>query len=108
LNKGMPLQTDPTVIYGIGPGFDGNLRKTDLRRDSPYNTYMHKGLPPTPIAMPSQESMQAAIDPAQSKALYFVARGDGTSHFSNNLSDHESAVDQYQRKQSLRTSLKNR
>jgi UPF0755 protein len=105
LNKGMPLQTDPTVIYGIGPRFDGNLRKTDLRRDSPYNTYMHKGLPPTPIAMPSQESMRAAIDPAQSNALYFVARGDGTSHFSSNLSDHEFAVDQYQRKQSSRNSL---
>ena len=98
LNKGMLLQTDPTVIYGIGPKFDGNLRKADLRKDSAYNTYMRKGLPPTPIAMPSKESMQAAIHPAASNAIYFVAKGDGTSHFSRNLKDHEAAVDQYQRK----------
>jgi UPF0755 protein len=98
LNKGMPLQTDPTIIYGIGPHFDGNLRKADLRRDSPYNTYMHKGLPPTPIAMPSPESMLATIKPAQSNALFFVARGDGSSHFSNNLNDHEQAVNRFQRK----------
>jgi len=98
LNQGMKLQTDPTVIYGIGKGFDGNLRKADLRKDSPYNTYMNKGLPPTPIAMPSRESMLAALRPAQSKALYFVAKGDGTSHFSQTLGEHESAVDRYQRK----------
>lgn len=98
LNQGMKLQTDPTVIYGIGKGFDGNLRKADLRKDSPYNTYMNKGLPPTPIAMPSKESLMAAIRPAQSKALYFVAKGDGTSHFSQTLGEHESAVDRYQRK----------
>ena len=98
LNQGMKLQTDPTVIYGIGKGFDGNLRKTDLRKDSPYNTYMNKGLPPTPIAMPSKESLIAAVRPAQSKALYFVAKGDGTSHFSQTLGEHESAVDRYQRK----------
>ena len=98
LNKGMLLQTDPTVIYGIGPKFDGNLRKADLRKDSPYNTYMHKGLPPTPIAMPSKESIQAAIHPVASKALYFVAKGDGRSHFSESLSEHEAVVDQYQRK----------
>jgi len=98
LNQGMKLQTDPTVIYGIGKGFDGNLRKADLRKDSPYNTYMNKGLPPTPIAMPSRESMLAAVRPAQSKALYFVAKGDGTSHFSQTLGEHESAVDRYQRK----------
>lgn len=98
LNKGMPLQTDPTVIYGIGPNFDGNLRKNDLRRDSPYNTYMHKGLPPTPIAMPSKESILAAAHPDKSDALYFVAKGDGSSHFSQNLSQHEEAVDRYQRK----------
>jgi UPF0755 protein len=98
LNKGMMLQTDPTVIYGIGAGFDGNLRKADLRKDSPYNTYMHKGLPPTPIAMPSKESLFAAVRPAQSKALYFVAKGDGASHFSQTLSEHEAAVDRYQRK----------
>jgi len=92
------LQTDPTVIYGLGPKFDGNLRKADLRKDSPYNTYMHKGLPPTPISMPGKESIQAAIHPAQSNALFFVARGDGSSHFSATLSEHESAVDRYQRK----------
>jgi UPF0755 protein len=98
LNKGMMLQTDPTVIYGIGPQFDGNLRKADLRKDSPYNTYMRKGLPPTPIAMPSKESLLAIVHPAQSKALYFVAKGDGSSHFSETLNEHESAVDLYQRK----------
>ena len=100
LNKNMPLQTDPTVIYGIGPKFDGNLRKADLRKDSPYNTYMHKGLPPTPISMPSMESIQASAHPEKSNALYFVAKGDGTSHFSQNLSQHEEAVDRYQRKSS--------
>ena len=100
LNLNMPLQTDPTVIYGIGPRFDGNIRKTDLHKDSPYNTYMHKGLPPTPIAMPSKESLLAVIHPARSDAVYFVARGDGTSHFSKSLKEHESAVDLYQRKRS--------
>lgn len=98
LNKGMLLQTDPTVIYGMGMKFDGNLRKADLRRDNPYNTYMRKGLPPTPIAIPSKESLLAAAHPAQSKALYFVAKGDGSSQFSETLIEHESAVDRYQRK----------
>jgi UPF0755 protein len=98
LNKGMLLQTDPTVIYGLGANFDGNLRKSDLRKDNPYNTYMHKGLPPTPIAMPSHESLMAAAQPANSDALYFVARGDGTSHFSTSLIEHETAVDRFQRK----------
>jgi UPF0755 protein len=98
LNKGMMLQTDPTVIYGMGAKFDGNLRKADLRRDNPYNTYMRKGLPPTPIAIPSRESLLATAHPAQSGALYFVAKGDGTSHFSETLIEHESAVDRYQRK----------
>ena len=98
LRVNMPLQTDPTVIYGVGPQFDGNLRKSDLRKDSPYNTYMHKGLPPTPIAMPSKESLLAVMHPANSDAIYFVARGDGSSHFSNNLKEHENAVDQFQRK----------
>ena len=97
LKIGMRLQTDPTVIYGIGPGFDGNLRKVDLRRDSPYNTYMRAGLPPTPIAIPSMESLLAAANPTKSDALYFVAKGDGSSHFSKTLSEHEKAVDQYQR-----------
>ena len=98
LRKGMPLQTDPTVIYGIGPRFDGNLRKADLRRDSPYNTYIHKGLPPTPIAMPSRESILAALSPEKSNALYFVAKGNGGSHFSSTLEEHENAVNRYQRK----------
>ena len=97
LKIGMRLQTDPTVIYGIGPEFDGNLRKVDLRRDSPYNTYMRTGLPPTPIAIPSMESLLAAANPAKSDALYFVAKGDGSSHFSKSLLEHEKAVDQYQR-----------
>jgi UPF0755 protein len=97
LKIGMPLQTDPTVIYGIGPRFDGNLRKVDLRRDSPYNTYMRTGLPPTPIAIPSMESLIAAANPAKSDALYFVAKGDGSSYFSKTLAEHEKAVDQYQR-----------
>ena len=105
LRKGMPLQTDPTVIYGIGPKFDGNLRKADLRKDSPYNTYMHKGLPPTPIAMPSRESIIAAAHPEQTNSLYFVAKGDGSSHFSITLDEHENAVDRYQRKASPKTSL---
>jgi UPF0755 protein len=97
LKIGMRLQTDPTVIYGIGPQFDGNLRKVDLRRDSPYNTYMRTGLPPTPIAIPSMESLLAAANPTKSDALYFVAKGDGSSYFSKTLADHEKAVDQYQR-----------
>ena len=97
LKIGMRLQTDPTVIYGIGPEFDGNLRKVDLRRDSPYNTYMRAGLPPTPIAIPGMESLLAAANPAKSDALYFVAKGDGSSHFSKSLLEHEKAVDQYQR-----------
>ncbi|MEY3718510.1 MAG: hypothetical protein RL727_431 [Pseudomonadota bacterium] len=97
LKKGMMLQTDPTVIYGIGPQFDGNIRKTDLRRDTPYNTYMRYGLPPTPIAMPSKESLIAAAQPAPTNALYFVAKGNGSSHFSASLKEHEAAVDRYQR-----------
>ena len=98
LQIGMRLQTDPTVIYGIGPSFDGNLRKVDLRRDSPYNTYMRSGLPPTPIAIPSMESLLAVVNPAKSDALYFVAKGDGSSHFSKTLVEHEKAVDRYQRR----------
>ena len=103
LNKGMPLQTDPTVIYGIGSKFDGNLRKADLRKDTAYNTYMHKGLPPSPIAMPSKESILAAAHPVKSEALFFVAKGDGSSHFSQSLKEHESAVDRYQRNIAPRT-----
>lgn len=97
LRINMPLQTDPTVIYGLGAAFDGNLRRADLQTDHPWNTYVHKGLPPTPIAMPGQAALQATLHPATSQALYFVARGDGSSQFSNNLQDHNAAVDRYQR-----------
>jgi UPF0755 protein len=97
LRIGMPLQTDPTVIYGLGDKFDGNLRKRDLLADTPFNTYTRKGLPPTPIALPGANSIKATVQPAQSKALYFVARGDGSSVFSENLADHNRAVNQYQR-----------
>jgi UPF0755 protein len=97
LKKGMLLQTDPTVIYGMGDKFQGNIRKRDLETDTPYNTYMRTGLPPTPIALPGAESLEAALNPANSDALYFVARGNGTSEFTNNLSDHNRAVNKYQR-----------
>ncbi len=97
LRLGMPLQTDPTVIYGLGPDFDGNLRKRDLLADTPYNTYTRPGLPPTPIAMPGKASLDAAVRPEPTKALYFVARGDGTSEFSADLAAHNRAVNQYQR-----------
>ena len=97
LRIGMPLQTDPTVIYGLGTAFDGNLRKRDLLADTPFNTYTRKGLPPTPIALPGAASLKAAVQPARGKALYFVARGDGSSVFSDNLADHNRAVNQYQR-----------
>lgn len=98
LRLGMMLQTDPTVIYGMGEQFDGNLRKKDLQTDTPWNTYTRSGLPPTPIAMPGRQSLLAAVAPATSKALYFVARGDGSSAFSTNLGEHNRAVNQYQRK----------
>lgn len=101
LRLGMPLQTDPTVIYGIsdaaGLPFDGNLRKRDLLADTPWNTYTRKGLPPTPIAMPGLASLRAAVQPERTPALYFVARGDGSSVFSNDLAAHNRAVNQYQR-----------
>lgn len=97
LKIGMRLQTDPTVIYGLGAKFDGNLRKADLLRDTPYNTYTRGGLPPTPIAMPGEEAIRAALNPASSKALYFVARGDGTHYFSATLDEHNRAVNQYQK-----------
>ena len=94
---GMPLQTDPTVIYGMGGAFDGNLRKRDLQTDTPWNTYTRGGLPPTPIAMPGKAALLAAVQPGQTRALYFVAKGDGTSHFSPSLEEHNRAVNQYQR-----------
>jgi len=97
LRLGMALQTDPTVIYGLGERFDGNLRKRDLLADTPYNTYLRPGLPPTPIALPGRASLLAAVRPQASKALYFVARGDGSSEFSVTLADHNRAVNKYQR-----------
>lgn len=97
LRIGMALQTDPSVIYGLGDKFDGNLRKRDLQTDTPYNTYTRPGLPPTPIAMPGKASLLAAVKPDATKALYFVARGNGTSVFSETLAEHNRAVDKYQR-----------
>jgi UPF0755 protein len=96
LRAGMRLQTDPTVIYGMGPRFDGNLRRRDLEADTPWNTYTRDGLPPTPIAMPGLASLEAATRPEATDALYFVARGDGSSEFSRSLSDHNRAVRKYQ------------
>ncbi|GAB3686327.1 endolytic transglycosylase MltG [Salinisphaera aquimarina] len=96
LKKGMLLQTDPTVIYGI-KDYDGNIRRSDLRRDTPYNTYTRPGLPPTPIAMPSREAIHAALHPSSGDALYFVSRGDGSHVFSATLAEHNAAVDKYQR-----------
>ena len=98
LRRGMLLQTDPTVIYGMGESFDGNLRKIDLQTDTPWNTYMRPGLPPTPIAMPGLASLQAAAKPPSSNMLYFVARGDGSSEFSTSLDEHNSAVAKYQKR----------
>jgi len=99
LRLGMLLQTDPTVIYGLGDRFDGNLRRRDLLADTPWNTYTRAGLPPTPIAMPGKASLMAAAQPASSRALYFVARGDGSSQFSDSLDAHNRAVNKYQRGQ---------
>lgn len=97
LRIGMPLQTDPTVIYGMGTQYAGNLRKKDLQTDTPWNTYTRGGLPPTPIAMPGQAALLAAVQPARSKSLYFVSRGDGSSQFSGSLDEHNRAVNKYQR-----------
>jgi len=99
LRIGMRLQTDPTVIYGLGEDFDGNLRKVHLQTDTPWNTYTRAGLPPTPIAMPGKAALMAAVQPERSRALYFVARGDGSSHFSETLDEHNRAVNRYQRGQ---------
>ncbi|HFD79416.1 MAG TPA: endolytic transglycosylase MltG [Gammaproteobacteria bacterium] len=98
LQKGMKLQTDPTVIYGMGDDYKGDIRFRDLRRDTPYNTYTRNGLPPTPIAMPGKGAIQAVLHPAPGKELYFVARGDGSHQFSATLKAHNRAVDRYQRK----------
>lgn len=96
LRIGMRLQTDPTVIYGLGDAFDGDLRRRDLLTDTPFNTYTRAGLPPTPIAMPGLDSLRAALHPEQTRALYFVARGDGSSEFSETLAEHNRAVRKYQ------------
>jgi UPF0755 protein len=96
LRLGMPLQVDPTVIYGLGQAFDGNLRRRDLEQDGPYNTYVRRGLPPTPIAMPGRDSLAAALNPQAGDALYFVARGDGSHQFSASLQAHQAAVRRYQ------------
>ena len=98
LRINMLLQTDPTVIYGLGDKFDGNLRKKDLLTDQEYNTYTRRGLPPTPIAMPGLASILAALNPAETDALYFVAKGNGESHFSRHLTDHNRAVSKYQKR----------
>lgn len=98
LKKGMKLQTDPTVIYGMGDSYDGDIRFRDLRQDTPYNTYTRSGLTPTPIAMPGKEAVLAVLHPADGKELYFVARGDGSHQFSATLKEHNRAVDRYQRK----------
>ena len=99
LRIGMLLQTDPTVIYGLGEKFEGNLRRRDLQTDTPWNTYTRGGLPPTPISMPGKASLVAAVQPEATRALYFVAKGDGTSHFSASLDEHNRAVNRYQRGQ---------
>lgn len=99
LRSGMLLQTDPTVIYGLGEKFDGNLRRRDLLADTPWNTYTRVGLPPTPIAMPGKAALLAAVQPERTRALYFVAKGDGSSHFSASLDEHNRAVNRYQRGQ---------
>lgn len=98
LRIGMRLQADPTVIYGLGAAFDGNLKKAHLLEDGPYNTYTRAGLPPTPIAMPGRASLKAALRPAKTDALYYVSRGDGSSHFSRSLEEHNRAVTKYQLK----------
>ena len=96
LRKGMRLQTDPTVIYGIGPSFDGDIRRRDLTTDTPYNTYTRAGLPPTPIAMVGREAIRAVLQPEETTKLFFVARGDGSHQFSETLAEHEAAVRKYQ------------
>ena len=92
LRQNVPLQVDPTLIYGLGPGFDGDLRRDHLEKEGPYNTYRHRGLPPTPISNPGLKSLQAAVRPAETKEMYFVARGDGRHEFSKTLEEHDRAV----------------
>lgn len=102
LRIGMPLQSDPTVIHGLGASFDGNLRRRDLQADTPFNTYTRRGLPPTAIGLPGSAALKAALQPAQTRALYFVARGDGSSQFSATLEEHNQAVWRYQKMPALR------
>ena len=97
LRIGMKLDSDPTVIYGMGNNYNGNLRKRDLRQYTEYNTYVIKGLPPSPIANPGEDSIMAVLNPADVKYLYFVSKGEGTHHFSNSLREHQNAVNKYQR-----------
>lgn len=96
LKRNMRLQTDPTIIYGLGKSFDGDIRFRDLKKDTPYNTYLYSGLTPTPIALPGLDSIHAALHPAPTRALYFVSRGDGTHHFSETLQEHNAAVKRFQ------------
>ena len=96
LQKGIALQTDPTIIYGLGEAFDGDLRREDLKKDSPYNSYTRKGLPPTPIAMPGEKSIRAALNPDITGELYFVSKGDGSHYFSKTYKEHLKAVQRYQ------------
>lgn len=105
LRRGMRLQTDPTVIYGMGKKFDGNIRLKDLRVDTPYNTYTRKGLPPTPVAMPGKDALQAVLHPMVTDALYFVSRGDGSHEFSSTLEEHNRAVLKYQLKGKPRNAI---
>ncbi len=96
LQKNMLLQTDPTVIYGLGAAYDGNIRRSDLTTDTPYNTYVHAGLPPTPIALPGHDAIYAALHPEAGNSIFFVSRGNGTHEFTDNLADHNRAVRKYQ------------
>jgi UPF0755 protein len=97
MSIGMPLQSDPTVIYGMGKKFTGNITRKDLKKDNPYNTYTRKKLPPSPISLPSLNSIKAALNPKKTNALYFVAKGNRRHHFSATLKEHNRAVHKYQK-----------